>query len=94
MKRYAFINTDGTIHSIFGWGDGREFPSDYPTPTGCNIKEVNDDLIDMTYKYDIVTDKFIINSNPPEVHMNTTTIEDLQKQVYDLTTLLVQGGVL
>lgn len=93
MRRYAFINTDGSIHSIAGWGDDRELPSDYPIPDGCVPKEI-EDMVDMTYKYDITTDKFIVNSNPPEVHMNTTTTEELQKQVYDLTTLLVQGGVL
>lgn len=94
MKRYAFINSDGNIHSIAGWGDDRDLPSDYPIPDGCTSKEIKDDTVDMTYKYDSVNDKFILNTNLPEVHVNNTTTEDLQKQVYDLTTLLVQGGVL
>lgn len=94
MKKYAFVDSQGNINSIMGWSDQRELPSDYPIPEGCTSIEIDDDAIDMTYIYDTVNEKFIVNPNPKEETVNNTTIQDLQKQVYDLTTILVQGGTI
>lgn len=95
MKRYAFVDSSGNINSIFGWGDNRDLPEEYPIPDGCIVKEIDDDMIDNLYIYDNSTDTFIINPNPPTPEaVNNTTIKDLQQQIFDLTTLLVQGGAL
>lgn len=94
MKRHAFVDINGNINSICGWGDNRDLPSDYPIPDGCISIEIDDDTIDMSYIYDVTNEKFIVNPNPAEEHINNTSIPDLQKQIYDLTTLLVQGGIL
>lgn len=95
MKRFAFIDNEGNINSILGWGDNCDLPEDYPVPDGCIAKEINDDEIDNLYIYDNSTDTFIMNPNPATSEaINNTTIKDLQQQIFDLTTLLVQGGAL
>lgn len=93
MKRYVFIDGEGNINSIMVWSDERDLPEDYPIPDGCTVKEIDDDSINSTYIYDSNEGKFIVNPNPLiQEAINNVTIKDLQKQIYNLTTLLVQAG--
>jgi hypothetical protein len=93
VKRYVFIDGEGNINSIMVWSDERDLPEDYPIPDGCTVKEIDDDSINSTYIYDSNEGKFIVNPNPLiQEAINNVTIKDLQKQIYNLTTLLVQAG--
>lgn len=61
INRYAFIDAvTGDIMQVMQWGDNRSLPGDYPIPEGIIVKILNDDVIDITYKYVSTTDTYVL----------------------------------
>jgi len=84
VKRYVFIDGGGNINSIIGWVDDRELPPDYIIPTGCIVKTINDDSIDIYNTYDAVSDNFYI----VDITDKELQISDIKNQLSILDLVL------
>lgn len=102
MNYYAIVDQNKKITQLFGWGDNRPLPADYPHPEGTNIIGIPQNFADIIqgkwqdtdiYVKEITT---LMDSTKDYTEYFTDVtkeqaqvlnpVEDLQKQIADLQT--------
>ncbi|PRR84734.1 hypothetical protein [Clostridium luticellarii] len=102
MNYYAIVDTNRKIIQLFGWGDNRPLPAEYPRPENTNIIGIPQNFAeeiqgkwqdtdvyvkDITVLMDSTQDYTeYFTDVAKEVQQAGPTMEELQKQVADLQT--------
>jgi hypothetical protein len=100
LKQYAIVDANNKILQVFGWGDNRVLPQDYPHPEGTNIIGVPENFAEIIQVKWQDTDVYVkdigvlMDSTKDygeyftdvikEIQQASPTMEDLQKQMESL----------
>ena len=100
MNYYAIVDQDKKITQLFGWGDNRPLPQDYPHPENTNIIGIPGNFAEEIQAKWQDADVYVkdigvlmdstkdyaeyFTDVAKEVQQTSPTMEDLQKQVADL----------
>lgn len=110
MQFYAVIKENKNVERVFGWGDSRELPTDYPKPEGSTIIKIPEKFAQIlqtnwiTKTYTIKDPTVILDStknyaeyfieSDREQEVAVDPIKDLKEQNAQLVLTLVEKGVI
>ena len=100
MNYYAVVDASNKILQVFGWGDNRALPQDYPHPEGTNIIGIPENFAEKIQSKWKDTEVFVkdigvlmdstkdyteyFTDVAKEIQQTSPTMEDLQKQMESL----------